>query len=191
MVGSGDERGLLSVAFYPDYATNGYFYENYTNNSGDTIIAHHSAVLNADAHLKVYEVKQGLTPELAAAIGASAGETFHFVLNNTVVKDNRIPPRGYTVADWDAPGLRPVGITFADGQFWDDTIYPLPADATRLTALLYYQTSSKKYIDFLRSRGGLDGMVLGELWDTSPSPPELMALTLVNGHNFYLPLIFK
>lgn len=40
LVGSGgSEQGLLSMAFSPDYATNGRFYVNYTNNSGDTVIA--------------------------------------------------------------------------------------------------------------------------------------------------------
>ena len=36
---SGGERGLFSVAFHPDYDNNGYFFVNYTNNSGDTVIA--------------------------------------------------------------------------------------------------------------------------------------------------------
>lgn len=35
-VGSGGERGLLSMAFHPSYATNGFFYVNYTNLNGDT-----------------------------------------------------------------------------------------------------------------------------------------------------------
>ena len=35
-VGSGGERGLLSLAFHPDYASNGLFYVNYTDNNGDT-----------------------------------------------------------------------------------------------------------------------------------------------------------
>jgi glucose/arabinose dehydrogenase len=36
-VGSdGNEQGLLSMAFHPDYATNGYFYVNYTDTGGDT-----------------------------------------------------------------------------------------------------------------------------------------------------------
>jgi len=35
-VGSGGERGLLSVAFHPEYAENGYFYVNYTDRSGGT-----------------------------------------------------------------------------------------------------------------------------------------------------------
>lgn len=63
--------------------------------------------------------------------GVVAGESFNFVLNNSVIKDNRIPPRGYTVAAYDRPGLRPVGVFFADGQYLDETAYPLPAGAGR------------------------------------------------------------
>ncbi|HEV2148312.1 MAG TPA: PQQ-dependent sugar dehydrogenase [Longimicrobiaceae bacterium] len=35
-VSSGGERGLLSVAFHPSYASNGYLYVNYTDRGGDT-----------------------------------------------------------------------------------------------------------------------------------------------------------
>lgn len=35
-VGSGGERGLLSLAFHPRYAENGYFFVNYTDRNGDT-----------------------------------------------------------------------------------------------------------------------------------------------------------
>ena len=34
-----DERGLLSVAFHPQYAANGFFFVNYTNTAGNTVIA--------------------------------------------------------------------------------------------------------------------------------------------------------
>ena len=36
---SAGERGLLSIAFHPDYAQNGFFFVNYTDRSGDTVIA--------------------------------------------------------------------------------------------------------------------------------------------------------
>lgn len=42
LVSSGSERGLLGLAFHPDYATNGYFFVNYTNTSGSTVIARYS-----------------------------------------------------------------------------------------------------------------------------------------------------
>lgn len=42
-VGSrGNEQGLLGLAFHPAYAANGFFYVNYTNRNGDTVIARFS-----------------------------------------------------------------------------------------------------------------------------------------------------
>lgn len=42
LISSGGERGLLGLAFHPDYSTNGYFYINYTNTSGNTVVARYS-----------------------------------------------------------------------------------------------------------------------------------------------------
>ncbi len=40
IVGSrGSEQGLLSVAFHPDYATNGLLFVNYTDTNGNTVVA--------------------------------------------------------------------------------------------------------------------------------------------------------
>ncbi len=39
VLSTGDERGLLSMAFHPDYDTNGFFYVNYIDNSGNTVVA--------------------------------------------------------------------------------------------------------------------------------------------------------
>ncbi len=39
LISAGGERGLLGLAFHPDYNTNGQFYINYTNTSGNTVIA--------------------------------------------------------------------------------------------------------------------------------------------------------
>lgn len=39
-VGSqGNEQGLLGLAFHPDYADNGYFFVNYTDRNGDTVVS--------------------------------------------------------------------------------------------------------------------------------------------------------
>lgn len=44
LVLAGGERGLLSVAFHPDYARNGFFFVNYTDRpGGHTIVARYSA----------------------------------------------------------------------------------------------------------------------------------------------------
>ncbi len=38
----GNERGLLGLAFHPNYPTNGLFYVHYNDNNGDTVIAEYS-----------------------------------------------------------------------------------------------------------------------------------------------------
>jgi len=48
-VGSGGERGLLSVAFHPRYRTNGFLFVNYTDKSGDTNIERYRVSRDPDA----------------------------------------------------------------------------------------------------------------------------------------------
>jgi len=40
--GFNDERGLLGMAFHPEYSDNGYFFINYTRNNGDTRVARYT-----------------------------------------------------------------------------------------------------------------------------------------------------
>ncbi len=47
-VASGGERGLLSIAFHPDYASNGFFYTSYTDNNGDTRIERYTVTADPD-----------------------------------------------------------------------------------------------------------------------------------------------
>ncbi len=147
--------------------------------------------LNRDADIKVYEVLQGISPELAQVLQFPSGASFHFVLNNTVIKDNRIPPVGYSISLYDRPGLRPVGAFYADGQNWDETIYTLPPETARILVILYYQTASKEYIDFLRQHGGVDGWFLGEMWETSKSPPQIVAVAFWPSFEVFLPLLAR
>lgn len=43
------EQGLFSVAFHPNYAANGFFFVNYTDNNGDSVIARYSVSADPDA----------------------------------------------------------------------------------------------------------------------------------------------
>ena len=47
-VRDGGERGLLSVAFHPDYARNGFFYVDYTDRHGDTAIERYTVSHDPD-----------------------------------------------------------------------------------------------------------------------------------------------
>src|SRR5262249_20752364 len=45
---SGGERGLLGLAFHPDYETNGRFFVDYTDTQGDTVIARYQVGADPD-----------------------------------------------------------------------------------------------------------------------------------------------
>ena len=45
LISTGGERGLLGLAFHPDYANNGFFFINYTNTAGNTVIAKYTVTL--------------------------------------------------------------------------------------------------------------------------------------------------
>jgi hypothetical protein len=137
-----------------------------------------SAWLSHDPDLKVYEVKPGLSPSLAAVVQEPPGPSFHFVQNDSIWSDNRIPPRGFTNAAFQAIQSPAVGHAYADGQHWDDTSYELPASAVRVDVALYYQTTSREYMDFLRDENVTNtaGQVAWNLWDANGrSAPEWMA----------------
>ncbi|MGH7571439.1 MAG: PQQ-dependent sugar dehydrogenase [Gemmatimonadota bacterium] len=48
LVSGGSEQGLLSVAFHPDYATNGRFFVDYTNQDGDTRVVEYRVSADPD-----------------------------------------------------------------------------------------------------------------------------------------------
>ena len=45
LISTGGERGLLGLAFHPNYASNGFFFINYTNTAGNTVIAKYTVNL--------------------------------------------------------------------------------------------------------------------------------------------------
>ncbi|MBN8593522.1 MAG: PQQ-dependent sugar dehydrogenase [Anaerolineae bacterium] len=46
LISLGNEQGLLGLAFHPQYATNGWFFINYTRGDGDTVIARYTRSAN-------------------------------------------------------------------------------------------------------------------------------------------------
>lgn len=144
-----------------------------------------------DPYIKIYETKQGITSELASQLGVTSGESFNFILNNTILKDNRIPPRGVTSLEYNQPGLVPVGADYADNQYWDITDYPIPLETSSVTVILYYQVASKDYVQFLGDSGGYDGLVLESIWQSNPSIPEVMAIKFFPNYGINFPIIFR
>ena len=141
-----------------------------------------TAELTHDDQIKVYEIEPGLSPGLAGALGLPAGQSFHFVLNDTIYSDNRIPPRGVTNAALEAIQSPVVAHAYPDGQYWDDTAYILPATADTARVTLYYQTLTREYVEFLRDANTTNsaGQDLYDAWDAhGRSTPVAMAEIVV------------
>ncbi|MBK8540154.1 MAG: hypothetical protein IPL60_09125 [Ardenticatenia bacterium] len=141
-----------------------------------------------DPQLRTWEAHHDLTPEVAAATGVAAGSGFHFAINNRIVFDNRIPPRGYGFAAFDAAGAAPHAdgradpSRYQDGQHWDAARYTMPAGVVSGTVRLWHQPATAEYIAFLRDAGpmrgqpGSRGDLLYRLWEeTGKAAPVLMA----------------
>jgi hypothetical protein len=162
--------------------------------------------LTYDADIQVYESLQGVTPDWANTLSNTyglpldAGESFHFVLNNVVIKDNRIPPRGFEYDAFLAAGAAPRTNSapdptlYADGQYWDDVLYNLPDGVAYGRVRLLHQVASKEYIEFLRDNNPNDsdpnnnGQILYDLWEANgKSEPEVM-VEFYFGNEIYLPI---
>lgn len=126
---------------------------------------------------KVYEMKHGIDAVMAATTGLPEGESFHFALNNEVLFDNRIPPMGFTNANFESVQSPPVNYTYADGQNWDDTDYSIPLLATSVEVTVLHQTTTKEYIEFLRDTNTTNsaGTDAYNVWDMfGKSSPVVM-----------------
>ena len=142
-----------------------------------------TGVLTHDPEEKIYEVKPGLDEITAPLVGEPCAPSFHFVLNNKVYQDNRIPPRGFSNTTYAAFGGSPVAHSYPDGQYWDDTYYTLPAEANSAQVTLYYQSTSKEFVEFLRDENVTDtlGQQMYDLWNNNDKcPPEVMQTVTVD-----------
>ena len=130
--------------------------------------------------------------ELAATAPGTEHETFHFVLNNTVITDNRIPPYGMSydearkrnalpvpTSQYGAPG---PGGTY---QYWDEFALSPPVGAVYADIALKYQSTSWEYIQFLNLANdqqneflGQEGVNMLDAWlNTGMSAPYTMVAT--------------
>ena len=136
-----------------------------------------TAVLDG-SDTRVYEVLHGIDEAMSDLTGLPVGKSFHFVLNNTIEKDNRVPPRGYESAAFAAVGAPVVGHAYAEQVYWDDVAYTIPPGAATARVRLYHQTTSKEYIEFLRDANVTDdtGQEAYDLWASlGRSAPVAMA----------------
>jgi hypothetical protein len=131
--------------------------------------------------------------QLATSPPGTEHETFHFVVNNTVVKDNRIPPYGMSYDEARKRNALPVPASQYGGSpggtydYWDEmTLIPPAATAVYASIELLYQPTSWEYIQFLylANDGGNafladEGVNMLDAWLNAGLPEQRMAAPYV------------
>jgi hypothetical protein len=130
--------------------------------------------------------------ELKNEAPGDAYHTFHFVLNNVMVHDPRIPPYGMRYDDARLRNCLPVpydqfGNPGAGGVYnhWDEVDFGIPVGAETAEIRLFYQQTTWEYIQFLWLQNDRQGPFLGQegvnmldAWlNTGMAPPVEMAFT--------------
>jgi len=97
--------------------------------------------------------------EMSSVELTGENKTFHFALATDRYKDNRIPPKGFNITDMYDRFVQPrwegeeapdyfTPEEYAGG--YDDVTVEKPPGTVYWNATLYYQTTSKEYVEFLR-----------------------------------------
>jgi hypothetical protein len=103
-------------------------------------------------------------------------ETFHFVLATGRYKDNRIPPKGFNLVEATKRLSEPVWHGTNDPGYFSDQEYAggydeirladypqvdFPSNAASVDVTLYYQGTSREYVEFLRDEiNGIENLTL-------------------------------
>jgi hypothetical protein len=128
--------------------------------------------------------------ELAGSPAGTRFESFHFVLNDQVIADHRIPPYGFDYNEALKRSILPVpatqyGAPGPGGTYlhYDEFVLTPPVGAASAELELRYQSTSWEYIQFLDLAGtgavaflANTGADMLDAWlNTGMSPPELLA----------------
>lgn len=147
----------------------------------------HDEALLDETSTVVYEMEPGISEAGSAFHGLPAGPSMASVVADVIIKDSRIPPRGFNNAAFAAGGAPAVGHEYADGQYWDEAAFAIPAGAVRAEVTVNYQMATRRYIESLRDLNVTNdwGDIIHDLWlQTDKAPPIVMA----SGELFFDPI---
>ena len=133
--------------------------------------------------------------ELAQLAPDTQINSFHFVLDNVVISDTRIPSYGFSYDEAKKRNILPVPETQygnpgpgGEYNYWDEVKLNVPAGAVSATIRLMYQPTSWEYVQFLYLDKTTDNAQLSttgkdflDAWRaTGMAEPQVMATTSWN-----------
>ncbi|MHC4080256.1 MAG: Ig-like domain-containing protein [Planctomycetota bacterium] len=143
-----------------------------TNNGGHKLPTGYPEGRRVWINVKFFDDQATLISE-SGAYDPATGELGH----DPEVKIYEIKPGLDELAAYESFGGGHVGYSYSDGQYWDETSYDVPPGAVSAEVTLYYQSTSKEFVEFLRDENFTNskGQELYDLWnDNDKCPPEVM-----------------
>ncbi len=120
LTNGGGEQGLLGLAFHPNYVSNGFFFVNYTNTSGDTVIARYTVsaadpdVADPNSRLNIISIDQDFSNHNGGDIHFSPADGYLYIGMGDGGSGNDPCDRGQTKSP---DSLNNTGSCAADNSF--------------------------------------------------------------------------
>jgi hypothetical protein len=121
-----------------------------------------------DPELVEFAVHFGVTGTHALQLGLTPGPSFNLALNNTVIRDTRIPPCGWDAAAYQALGIAPT-VPYAPGSCTATAHYAVQPGVQQIVVRVLHWSHTTPYLEFLRDVGGPAGQTVWNAWQANLS----------------------
>jgi hypothetical protein len=120
------------------------------------------------SELTEFAVHFGVTGTHALQLGMPSGPSFNLALNNSVIRDTRLPPCGWDAAAYQALGIAPTS-PYAPGSCTTTVHYSIKPGAKQIVVRVLHWSHTTPYLQFLREVGGESGRTLWSAWQANLS----------------------
>jgi hypothetical protein len=136
-----------------------------------------------DPELTEFAVHFGITGTHALQLGMTPGPSFNLALNNTVIRDTRLPPCGWDATAYQTLGIAPT-VSYAPGSCTTTAYYAIQPGAHQIVVRVLHWSHTTPYLKFLRDAGGAAGQTVWNAWQANLSAgkgrPFVIAAQTVN-----------
>jgi hypothetical protein len=122
-----------------------------------------------DPELVEFAVHFGITGTHALQLGMTPGPSFNLALNNTVIRDTRLPPCGWDAAAYQSLGIAPTVPYFNPGSCTATVHYTIQPGAQQIVVRVLHWSHTTPYLEFLREVGGEFGQTVWNAWQANLS----------------------
>lgn len=183
-VGARGEGGLLSIAFHPDFTTNGYIYAYYTNLAGDLVLARYTAAtssansVNANTRSEILKIPHPVnTNHNGGELHFGYDDGFLYLSTGDGGGGNDVPGNAQDTASLLGKILR-IDVNMLTGETGS---YKIPADNPYDNEVFVTGLRNPFRWSFDREN---QGMWIGDVGQGAQEEIDYLSAEAINGANF-------